>query len=97
MSLSSGAFSRAASRLFAHYGEEAVLRGAEPVVAVESHDVEILGEYGQVEQIVTTVTLMTAAGAKAGDPITVGSSAWVLDKPLRGDGHTTEFIVRPAA
>lgn len=95
MGSSTGAFNRAASRLFAHYGEEAVLRGAEPVLAVEVRNVELLGEYGQVEQLVTTVTLMASAGAKPGDPLTVGNSAWVIDKPLRGDGYTTEFIVRP--
>jgi len=97
MSLASSAFTRAGHRLFAHFGEAAVLRDGEPVLAVLADGVHIVGEYGQVSQLVTTVTLMAATGAKVGDPITLGTTAWVLDALLRGDGHTLEFVVRKAS
>lgn len=96
MSRTDAAFGRLNDRLFAHFGDEAVLRGTVPVSAVKTEGVELLGEYGQVAQIVTTFTLMASAGGKVGDSLTVGAESWVLDSVLRGDGGTTEFVVRPA-
>lgn len=94
MSRTGAAFSRAATRLGAHFGDEAVLRAGEPVVAIISEGVELIGEYGQVAQLVTTATLMAATAPHTGDALTVGATAWIIDSILRGDGITVECVVR---
>ncbi|HRQ59781.1 MAG TPA: hypothetical protein PLN31_20395 [Azoarcus taiwanensis] len=89
-----GAFSRANLRLFAHFGEEALLRG-QPVQLVVSENVQLVGEHGEVVQVATTVTLRATDSGKVGDAVAFRSKSWVLDQQLRGDGFSTEFVVRP--
>lgn len=93
MPATGAAFSRAASRLFAHFGEEALLRGL-PVTVVVSDNVQLVGEHGEVVQLATTVALAAADTPKIGDAIAFRNRAWVLDQLLRSDGHTAEFVVR---
>lgn len=99
MGFSTGAFSRASSRLFAHFAEEAFFRGAvEPVFVVISREVQILGEYGQVERVVTTATLASSLAPKKGDALTFSGEAWTLDAPLRGDrADVVEWVLLPVA
>lgn len=98
MSLSSGAFSRASSRLFAHFGEEAVFRGGPlPVQAVLSRNVELLGENGQVDRLVTTVNLPANLAPRKGDSLVVGAESWTLDALLRGSGDLVEWVLLPVA
>lgn len=96
MSKLDAAFSRANDRLFAAFGDEAVLRVDEPVVAVISRNVKLTDDYGEVARTVTTATLMRASNPQKDDPLTVGGESWVLDAEQDGDDLTVEFIVRPA-
>lgn len=98
MSFSSGAFSRASSRLFAHFGEEAVFRGAPlPVAVVLSRNVELIGDNGQVDRLVTTAALPANLSPRKGDALAVGSESWTLDALLRGSGDLVEWVLLPVA
>lgn len=81
---------RANDRLFAHFGEEAVLRTGEPVTVVVSQDVAIFGEYGQIERLVTTATFRDTVVPRARDTLHIltGSAAglWRLDEPTKRNG-----------
>lgn len=102
MSRIGAAFSRANDRLFAHAGDEAVLRSGEPVDVIVADNVEIYGEHGQIEQMVTTATFRLSAEPKARDALTIltgpHTGAWVLDKPVdrKGAFGVREWILRPA-
>lgn len=96
MTRASDAFARMHLRLFAHYGEEAVLRGAEPVTVVVSENVELLGEDGLVAQVVTTAAFKATDDPRPGDALTVRGQPWKLDRILRGDAHVVECVLRPA-
>lgn len=96
MGVSSGAFSRASSRLFAHFGEEAVFRGGpDTVVVVLSRNVELIGENGQVDRLVTTASLPASLNPRKGDPLVVGMESWTLDAPLRGAADMVEWVLLP--
>lgn len=97
MSRASAAFARMHDRLFAHLGEEAVLRDGEPAIVVVTENVELLGDYGQVAQTVTTATFPVSQTPHPGDALTVAGQAWQIDRILRGDAHTVECILRKAA
>ena len=98
MASSSGAFSRAASRLFAHFGEEAVFRGgATPIRAVLTRNVELIGDAGHVERVVTTATLQATLKPHRGDTLVIGAESWTLDSPLHGDGDVTVWVLLPSA
>jgi hypothetical protein len=96
------AFSRANDRLFAHAGEEAILRTSEEVDVIVADNVEIYGEHGQVEQMVTTAMFRAGVEPKARDSLTIlagpHSGLWVLDKPVERKGAfgVREWILRPA-
>lgn len=100
MSRADIAFARANDRLFATFGEEAILRLGEPAVVVVSEGIEIVGEYGQVEQRVTTATFRAAAQPRAGNVLHIltGPQAghYTLDKPLQRAGAqgVSEWILR---
>lgn len=96
MAHSLGAFSRASSRLFAHFGEEAVFRG-EPASVVLSHNVQLLGEHGELDRLVTTASLPAALAPRKGDSLVVGAESWTLDAPLRGGADLVEWVLVPAS
>ena len=97
MSRASASASRARSRLLAHYGDEAVLRGeSDPVLVVISNNVELIGEDGLVDRVVTTAAIPVERQPRAGDSLLVGSDAWTLDAPLRSDADLPEWILLPA-
>lgn len=90
-----GAFSRAASRLFAHLGEEAVFRGV-PLRVIVSDDVELLGAHGEVAQTVTTAALPAGLAPTLGESLSFRGRSWALDQLLRRDATQAEYVVRPA-
>ena len=97
MARASAAFSRARNRLFAHLGEEAVLSSHPiPVLAVISRNVELIGEDGLVDRVVTTATLPEECAPRAGDSLMVGADVWTLDAPLRSDADVPEWVLLPA-
>lgn len=95
MTRASDAFARMHLRLFAHYGEEAVLRGAEPTTVVVSDNVELIGEDGLVAQVVTTATFKAADAPRPGDALTARGQPWEIDRTLRGDANIIECVLRP--
>lgn len=101
MSRTAAALARANNRLFAHFGEEAVLRGGEPVTVVPSQNVGVVGEYGQVERLVTTATFSVTDKPRARDTLHIlgGPSAglWCLDEPIKRDGAhgVVEWVLAP--
>ncbi|THF61398.1 hypothetical protein E6C76_20155 [Pseudothauera nasutitermitis] len=101
MARAQAALDRANTRLFAHFAEEAVLRANDSLAVVITDGVEILGEYGQVEQLVTTAAFLAGAAPRAGDRLTVltgpHAGAYTLDKPVeRPAAHgLREWILLP--
>lgn len=91
------------NRLFAHFGEEAVLRGDEPVTVIVSRNVELLGEHGELDRVVTTATFDEATAPRARDPLLVltgeCAGAWRLDAPMASDraADQREWILLKAA
>lgn len=97
MSRASAASSRACTRILAHWGDEAVLRGERgTVMVVLSHNVELIGEDGLVDRVVTTASIPAQYRPAAGDTLDVGGEAWTLDAPLRGDADLPEWVLLPA-
>lgn len=90
-------------RLFAHFGDEAVLRGDEPVTVIVSSNVELVGEHGIVDRVVTTATFGEAAAPRARDTLLVltgeCAGAWRLDVPLPSDraADQREWVLLKAA
>ena len=101
MSRAEALLARANNRLFAHFGDEAVLRISEPVTVVVAQNVAVMGEYGQVERLVTTATFRDAAAPRARDPLHIltGAAAglWRLDEPTKRDGAegVREWVLVP--
>lgn len=101
MSRTAAALARANSRLFAHFGEEAVLRGGEPITVVVAQNVAIMGEYGQVERLVTTATFHDAVVPRARDTLHIVSGpaagVWRLDEPTKRNGAegVREWVLVP--
>lgn len=96
MSLAAAALARMQDRILAHFGEAAVLRGAEPVVVAVSENVEIVGDYGQVVQLVTTATFPAATAPRPGDALALRAQSWVIENALRGDSQVVEHVIREA-
>jgi hypothetical protein len=102
MSRAAAVLQRANHRLFAHFGEQAVLRGAEPVTVVPSQTVGIQGEYGQIDRLVTTATFHLADAPRARDPLHIltgpAAGVWRLDEVVKRDGGqgVIEWILVPA-
>ncbi|HPR06766.1 MAG TPA: hypothetical protein PLI17_09060 [Denitromonas sp.] len=101
MARSDAAFASLHTRLFALYGDEAVLRGTEPTNAIITNGVDIVGEYATEARSVTTADLPAAAAAKVGDALAVRrdplSDVWVyyiVDDKLSDDGSSAKFVVR---
>lgn len=94
MSRAAPAFARAHKRLFAHFGEEALLRAA-PATVVITEGVDIIGEYGEVAQTVTTATFASPDGPQPGDGFVVRGQAWHIDRIEFGDEHIVTCIIRP--
>lgn len=100
MSRLGAATARANDRLFAHGGDEAVLRVNEPQTVIVSGNVEIFGDHGLVEQMVTTATFNASAAPRARDPLTIltgeHAGSYVLDKPVerKGASSVREWILR---
>lgn len=96
MSRASAAFTRARNRLSAHLGDEAVLRGEPtPVVVIISRNVELLGEDGVVDRVVTTAAIPAERAPAAGDSLVVGAESWTLDVPLRSDADLPQWVLLP--
>ncbi|MFT3758433.1 MAG: major capsid protein [Thauera sp.] len=95
MARASAAFARMHDRLFAHFGEQAVLREGECVEAIITENVETVGGYGEVPVLVTTATLRASVQPRKGDPLDIiGGRCWELDAMLRGDARVQEWILR---
>ncbi|MDX9717241.1 MAG: hypothetical protein RBT67_07700 [Thauera sp.] len=103
MARTDAALARANNRLFAHFGEEAVLRGGERITVVVSQNVAIVGEYGQIESLATTATFSAANKPRARDTLHIlaGPSAglWSLDEPTKRDGAhgVIEWVLVPVS
>lgn len=96
MSRASAAFSRANNRLSALLGDEAVLRGEpDQVLVIISRNVELLGESGVVDRVVTTAAIPAGRFPKAGDSLVVGDEAWTLDVPLQSDADLPQWVLLP--
>ena len=96
MAGASVAFHRARSRLLAHLGDEAVLRGGpDPVMVIISRNVELIGEDGLVDRVVTTAAIPAECRPAAGDSLVVGADVWALDAPLRSDADLSEWVLVP--
>lgn len=98
MSRFDAAIDRLHNRLFAQFGDEAVLRGAEPCTVVMTRNVQLIGEHGQVEQVVTTAAMLASMAPRKGDPLNVttgvAAGAWMLDAPMSGaDPSLPEWVV----
>lgn len=89
-------FARAAARLLARLGQEAVLRGSEMTVVRIEHGVAVLGEYGELVSRKSTATMPSAMQPRARDLLTVGADAWIIDSIDADDGRLAECTVRPA-
>lgn len=91
------AFERADDRLFAHYGEEAVLRSPPFVQVIRNEGVELIGEHGVVEQVVTTAWIRAADNPQAGDALVFeNGDAFTLDFPLSAPAASKrEWVLRP--
>lgn len=88
------AFARAHQRLFAQFGEAALLR-TEPVIVVITMGAEIIGEYGEVAHAVTTATFPAPANPQPGETFTARTQAWHIDRIEFGDEHIVTCIIRP--
>lgn len=96
MSRTAAAFARMHDRLFAHFGEQAVLRMSEPVEAVISSEVQLVGDYAPVPQQITAATLRASVNARQGDRLAVGGQMWELDAQHSGDADVQTWVLRKA-
>lgn len=87
-------FARMHERLFAHLGEEAVLRGSTPCRVNVERDVEVMGQYGEVAARRTLIHIPAALNPKSGEVITIGLKSYVLDGLESDDGYAARFYVR---
>lgn len=87
-------FARMHERLAARLGSEAFLRVTEPCQVDVTHGVAITGEYNQVTGYRSVVEILTPGmNAALGDPVTVGTTTYVLDALVKDDGYTSRWIV----
>lgn len=97
MSRIAGSFGRARNRLLFHGGEQAVLRGEPvPVLVIISRNVELIGEDGIVDRVVTAAAIPAERFPSAGDVLTIDHETWVLDAPLRSDADLPQWVLVPA-
>lgn len=87
-------FARMHERLFAHLGEEAVLRGDTPCRVNIERDVEVLGTYSEVAARRTLAHVPSSLNPKSGDTLVVGVKSYVLDGMESDDGYASRFYVR---
>lgn len=88
-------FAKMHERLFAHFGQAALLRGS-PVTVVIDRGVEMLGEYAQVIGYATTAEFAAGtnpAAESALELIETGES-FVLDKLIRDNGRVSQWMLR---
>lgn len=85
--------------IFARLGGDAFLRITEPCSAEISYGVAVNteSEYGVVTsyQTVANIDYEGIAKPKINDPLTVGPKNFVLDKLLKEDGYSSQWVVVP--
>jgi hypothetical protein len=94
MSVFAAAQARATTRLLAHVGENAVLRGSEPCEAAIQHGIVVEGLYGEVSVYRTVAFISESLNPRAGDTLTVGLKDYVIDAVDSGNGYLTRVILR---
>jgi len=97
MNPATAALARMHDRVFAHFGEDAVLRASDAATVIVTENVELLGEYGQVAQLVTAATFSASLAPRPGDALALRGQNWVIDSILRGDSAVIECVIRKAA
>lgn len=97
MARTTGAFSRAASRLQHHGGDEAVLRGAQPTTAILEHNVATIGDQGETIIYAVVAGIPTADRPRIDDSITFTATGktWVIDAIIADDSYLTRVALRP--
>ena len=87
--------------IFARLGGDAFLRITEPCRAEISYGVAVNTEsdYGVVTayRTVANISYQGLNKPKINDPLTVGPKSFVLDKLLREDGYSSQWVVVPQA
>lgn len=68
-----------------------------PIAVILDHNVELIGEYGQVSEPVTTMTVSKSElqAIKRDDEVTVDGVAHVVVRLLSDDGRDLRFVVTP--
>lgn len=92
------AMSTADVALFGVFGVDATAqRGADapvPVTVVIDHNVEVLGEHGQVVQRVDRISLRNSEWvAQQGDVVVIGAKSRKVDRPLDDDGLVNTAVL----
>jgi hypothetical protein len=94
MSVFAAAQARATTRLLAHVGESAMLRGTVACEVAIQHGVVVDGLYGEVSVYRTVSFLLESLVPRAGDTLTVGTKDYVIDAVDSGNGYLTRVILR---
>ncbi len=88
-------FSRLSSRLLAHLGEQAVLRGNQPCRANIEHGVEFADVNDQAIFEKSVATIEKVYRPEKGDTLDVaGGGRFILDRLLKDNGYNRAFILR---
>lgn len=97
-SRAAAAQARGTQRLLAHFGEGAFLRSGERVTVVITRAVELYGDGGVVDRVVTTASFLPSASPRARDALVLedGGEQFLLDFPLeRGDKYLVDWVLVP--
>lgn len=96
--MSTRAFQRAADRILARLGEDAVLRGAVPCRVHIEHGVEVVGEHAETTIARSVATIGKAVTPKIGDTLVVAGQSYVIDSPpMQDNGFNARFLLRRSA
>lgn len=86
-------FAKMNKGLFARIGQDAVLRGSEPVRAIIEHSVALTGEYGQVVSRRDVADMPSDAAPKSRDTLQIGAQVRTIDTILEDDGLSVRCVL----
>ena len=80
--------------LFASALAEPVTLAGQPVRAIVSRGIQLIGDYGQVIGQQTQIDLPANLPAEQGDTVTINGTDYLLDALVSNDGHITRWVIR---
>lgn len=90
------AFKAMSNSLLAILGQEALLRGNVPCRVAIQFGVQTVGSDDNVVAEKTVATIDSTLNPRPGDTIAHPDGNFIIDAPLRKNGHTDRWIVRDA-